>query len=57
MFLLSSLVQEREWAEKYLERPRCYEVESVEDIISMLDTREAIASRLEARHQLTLTLS
>jgi DNA processing protein len=56
VFLLSSLVTERPWARKYLERPGAVEVRDVDDIVSLLQSTEAVQARSEQRRQLTLAL-
>ena len=56
VFLLKSLVTERGWARKYLDRPRVYEVSDVDDIIRALRTPEDMRNRAEQRIQLALSL-
>jgi DNA processing protein len=56
LFLLSSLVQEREWARKYLERRGAVEVRSVDDILAHLATPQAVQAKSDQRRQLTLSL-
>jgi len=56
VFLLASLVTEREWAKKYLKRPRVYEVSDVRDILRALRSPEEMRSRAEQRVQLALSL-
>jgi DNA processing protein len=55
VFLLSSLVSEREWARRYLERG-AIEVRSVDDIVHQLQTPQAVQARSDQRRQLTLAL-
>jgi DNA processing protein len=55
VFLLSSLVSEREWARRYLERG-AIEVRSVDDIVRQLQTPQAVQARSDQRRQLTLAL-
>jgi len=57
VFLLASLVTQRDWARSYLKRPRVYEVNDVDDIISVLRSPDEIRSRAEQRVQLALTLA
>jgi DNA processing protein len=51
VFLLDSLVTQREWARKYLQRPRVHEVKDVADILRFLrspaDQRARAAQRVE----------
>jgi DNA processing protein len=56
VFLLKSLVTERVWAKRYLNRPRVYEVTDVDDIIRVLRTPEEMRDRAEQRVQLALSL-
>lgn len=56
VFLLQSLVTEREWAKRYLRRPRVYEIADVDDIVRALRSPEQIRSRAEQRVQLALSL-
>jgi DNA processing protein len=57
VFLLKSLVTEREWARRYLKRPRVREVTNVEDIITALRSTTELAQRAdENRAQLALAL-
>ena len=56
VFLLTSLVHERQWARKYLERPGAVEVRDVDDIVRLLQTPEAVQARSDQRRQLTLAL-
>jgi DNA processing protein len=56
LFLPSSLVREREWARRYLERPGAVEVHDVADIIRLLQSPEAVRARSDQRRQLTLSL-
>lgn len=58
LFLLSSLVRERQWARSYLERSAlAAEVSTVEDIVMQLQSRERIEAKANARLQLSLTLT
>jgi DNA processing protein len=56
VFLLHSLVAEREWARKYLERPRVHEVSDVADIVRLLRPAAEQRGRAMERVQLPLTL-
>ncbi len=56
VFLLQSLVTEHEWAKRYLNRPRVYQVSDVEDIVRALRTPEEMRSRANQRVQLALSL-
>jgi DNA processing protein len=56
VFLLASLVTQRDWARSYLKRPRVYEVNDVDDIISVLRPPDVMRSRAEQRVQLALSL-
>lgn len=56
VFLLSSLVLEREWARRYLDRPGAIEVQGVDDILQALQSTDAVQARSLQRRQLTLTL-
>jgi DNA processing protein len=57
VFLLKSLVTDREWARKYLARPRVREVSDVEDIIRALRSPAEVAARAnEQLAQLALAL-
>lgn len=56
VFLLSSLVRQRPWARKYLERPGAVEVREVDDIVRLLQTPDAVQARSDQRRQLTLAL-
>jgi DNA processing protein len=56
VFLLHSLVTEREWARKYLERPRVHEVGDVADIVRLLRPAAEQRGRAMERVQLPLTL-
>jgi DNA processing protein len=56
VFLLHSLVTEREWARRYLERPRVYEVNDVADIVRLLRPAAEQRNRAMERVQLPLTL-
>jgi DNA processing protein len=55
VFLLSSLVRQRPWARRYLERG-AVEVHDVDDIVRLLQTADAVQERSEQRRQLTLAL-
>jgi len=55
VFLLTSLVRERPWARKYLDRGAT-EVHEVDDIVRLLQTSEAVQARSDQRRQLTLAL-
>lgn len=55
VFLLSSLVRERDWARAYLERG-AIEVRDVADIVRLLKSPAAIQASTDSRLQLTLTL-
>lgn len=57
VFLVSSLVASHEWARRYLQRPRVYEVADVEDIIKVLRSAEQMRDRAEQRVQLALNLA
>jgi DNA processing protein len=56
VFLLHSLVTEREWAQRYLKRPRVHEVSDVADILRLLRPAAEQRSRAMERVQLPLTL-
>lgn len=56
VFLLASLVRQRPWARRYLERPGAVEVHDVDDIVRLLRSTEAVQARSEQRRQLTLAL-
>ena len=56
VFLLPSLVKEREWARRYLDKG-AVEVGSADDILRLLQSPEVLQARTEQRRQLTLTLS
>lgn len=56
VFLLHSLVTEREWAQKYLERPRVHEVNDVADIVRLLRSAAEQRNRAMERVQTSLTL-
>jgi DNA processing protein len=56
VFLLHSLVTEREWARRYLERPRVYEVGDVSDIVRLLRPAAEQRNRAMERVQIPLTL-
>jgi DNA processing protein len=55
VFLLSSLVEDRPWARKYLDRG-AVEVRDVDDIVRMLQSPEAVTARSAQRRQLSLAL-
>ena len=55
VFLLSSLVEDRPWARRYLERG-AVEVRDVDDIVRMLQSPEAVQARSAQRRQLSLAL-
>ncbi|HEY5482580.1 MAG TPA: DNA-processing protein DprA [Propionibacteriaceae bacterium] len=55
VFLLSSLVREREWARRYLDRG-AVEVASADDILRHLHSPQAMQARSDQRRQLTLAL-
>jgi DNA processing protein len=55
LFLLSSLVKEREWARRYMERGGI-EVSGPNDVIRFLRETAAVEARAERRLQLSLTL-
>lgn len=57
LFLPSELVRQREWAQRYVQRPGAIEVRSVDDIVSLLQSPAAIQQRSEGRRQLTLSLT
>jgi DNA processing protein len=56
VFLLRSLVTEREWARKYLQRPRVHEVSDVADILRLLRSPDEQRTRAAERVQLPLAL-
>jgi DNA processing protein len=56
VFLLHSLVTEREWARRYLQRPRVHEVSDVADIVRLLRSAAEQRDRAMERVQLPLTL-
>lgn len=56
VFLLHSLVTEREWARKYLDRPRVHEVHDVADILRLLRSPEEQRDRAMERVQIPLAL-
>jgi DNA processing protein len=56
VFLLHSLVTEREWARRYLERPRVHEVRDVADILRYLRSPDEQRDRATERVQLPLIL-
>jgi DNA processing protein len=55
VYLLSSLVRERDWARGYLERG-AIEVRDVSDILDRLMTPEAVQAKSDQRRQMTLAL-
>lgn len=55
VFLLSSLVHERPWARRYLERG-AIEVAEVDDIVRLLQSPEAVQARSDQRRQLSMAL-
>jgi DNA processing protein len=57
VFLLASLVTDRDWARNYLKRPRVYEVKDVEDIVKMLRSSDEVRARAEQRVQLAMSLA
>ena len=56
VFLLHSLVTEREWARRYLQRPRVHEVSDVADIVRLLRPAAEQRDRAMERVQIPLTL-
>jgi DNA processing protein len=56
LFLPSSLIHDREWARKYLERPGAMEVRDIDDILRILQSPEAVAALSDQRRQLSLSL-
>lgn len=56
VFLLHSLVTEREWARRYLQRPRVHEVSDVADILRLLRPAAEQRNRAMELVQLPLTL-
>jgi DNA processing protein len=56
VFLLHSLVTEREWARRYLERPRVHEVNDIGDILRLLRPATEQRERAMERVQLPLML-
>jgi len=56
VFLVTSLVTDRQWARSYLKRPRVYEVKKVEDILKHLQSPSDVEARAEQRLQLALSL-
>jgi len=54
VFLLHSLVTEREWARKYLKRPRVHEVHDVADILRLLRSPEEQRDRAMEQVQIPL---
>jgi len=58
LFLPSSLVREREWARLYLSRSAlATEIATVDDIVQLLQSREQIEAKADARLQLSLALA
>lgn len=55
VFLLSSLVRERTWAQRYQEKG-AIEVADVDDIVRLLQSPEAVQARSDQRRQLSLAL-
>jgi DNA processing protein len=55
VFLLSSLVAQRQWARQYLDRG-AIEVRDVGDIVALLNSPSAVQARSDQRRQLTLSL-
>lgn len=55
VFLLSSLVRERAWARRYLDRG-AIEVGDVDDIVRLLQSPEAVQARSDQRRQLSMAL-
>lgn len=55
VFLLSSLVRERSWARRYLDRG-AIEVDDVDDIVRLLQSPESVQARSDQRRQLSLAL-
>ena len=55
VFLLSSLVRERDWARGYLERG-AIEVRDVADILERLQTPASVQAKSDQRRQMTLAL-
>ncbi len=56
VFLLASLVTDRPWARRYLDRPGATEVSDVDDIIRSLRSPAQVEQRAEQRLQLSLDL-
>jgi DNA processing protein len=56
VFLVHSLVTQREWARRYLKRPRVHEVTYVDDILRLLRSPEEQQERAEQRVELPLAL-
>jgi DNA processing protein len=56
VFLLSSLVDEHQWARRYLARPRVHQVSTVEDILRLLRSPEQAADRAAQRLQMNFAL-
>lgn len=57
VFLPTSLIRQRTWARRYVDRPGAVEVRTVDDIVGLLQSPEAILARSEGRRQLTLSLA
>jgi DNA processing protein len=55
VFLLSSLVRERPWAQGYLKRG-AIEVDEVDGIVRLLQSPDAVRARSDQRRQLSLAL-
>lgn len=56
VFLLLRLVAEREWARRYLERPRVHEAADATDMLRLLRSPAEQRERAEQRVQLPLAL-
>lgn len=56
VFLVHSLVTEREWAKKYLQRPRVTEVHDTADIVKVLRSPAEMRERAHQRIQMALAL-
>jgi DNA processing protein len=55
VFLLASLVRERSWAKRYLDRG-AIAVDDVDDIVRLLQSPEAVQARSDQRRQLSMAL-
>lgn len=55
VFLLASLVRERPWAQRYLEKG-AIEVENVDDIVRLLQPPKVVQARSDQRRQLSMAL-